>query len=118
MIEMVEPRDHQPLDDHARRADDDGGEDERAPVGNARVLQKHPGGEGAHHVLGPMREVDHVHEAEDDGEPERQKGIEGAVDQAQEKLAEEGLRRNAQKLENHRRTGPVCRSSKVALPGA
>ncbi len=43
-----------------------------------------------------MREVDDVEHAEDDGKTQAQKGVERAVDEADEQLLEQLLRRNAQ----------------------
>jgi restriction endonuclease Mrr len=40
-----------------------------------------------------VREVDDVEQAEDDREPQRQERVEGAVDQPDEELAEQRLRK-------------------------
>ncbi len=42
-----------------------------------------------------MREVDDVEHAEDHGQPEAEQGVEHAVDQAEQKLAEQRLRVDA-----------------------
>jgi hypothetical protein len=42
-----------------------------------------------------MREIDDVEEAEDDRQAETQDGVERAVDEPEQKLAEEGGRGNA-----------------------
>ena len=68
--------------------------------GMPSIGEQHPGTEGAHHVLRAVREVDDVHQAKDDGEAERQQRIERAVDQAQQQLAEQRLRRYADQLEH------------------
>jgi hypothetical protein len=77
-----------------------GRERQRPPVAQAEIVQQRPGDEGAEHVLRAMGEVDDVEKAEDDRQPEAQHGIERAVDQAQKQLAEQGLRRDSQKLEH------------------
>ena len=81
-------------------ADDDRREDQGTPIGDAEVREQHPGTEGAHHVLGAVREVDDVHQAKDDGEPQRQQRIERAVDETQQQLAKQRLRRHADQLEH------------------
>jgi hypothetical protein len=65
-------------------------------------LQQEPGDEGAHHVKSAMGEVDDAQEAEDDGEPEAQHGVEGAVDQPQHELAEQRLHRHAEQCRHVR----------------
>ena len=55
------------------------------------MVQQEPGAEGAHHVLGAVREVDDVEQAEDDREAEAQHRVERAVDQPEQELAEQGL---------------------------
>jgi hypothetical protein len=45
-------------------------------------------------------EIDDVEQAEDDGEAKAQDGIERAVDQAEQQLAEERLWRDSEKLEH------------------
>jgi hypothetical protein len=47
-----------------------------------------------------VREVDDVEEPEDDREPQRKKGVERAVDQPDEELAEESLGGNPEDLAN------------------
>ena len=61
----------------------------RRPVADAGILQQQIGGEGAHHVLGAVREIDDVEHAEDDGEPEAQQRVERAVDQPDQQLPEQ-----------------------------
>src|SRR6185436_12274375 len=56
------------------------------------------GDEGAHHVLGAVREIDDVEQTEDHGEPEREQRIERPVDQADQQLPEQRLRRDAEDL--------------------
>ena len=95
MIEMIEARNEQALDDDPGDADDDRHENQRAPIGDAEIGQQHPRDERAHHVLGAVREIDDVHQPEDDRQPQRQQGVERAIDQAQQQLAEQRLRRHA-----------------------
>jgi hypothetical protein len=45
-------------------------------------------------------EIDDVEQPEDDGQAEAQHGIERAVDQPEQELAEESLRRDSEKLEH------------------
>ena len=75
---------------------------QRPPVADAEIVEQHPGDEGAHHVLRAVREIDDVEQAEDDRQPETEQGVEGAVDQAEQQLPEQCLRRNSQKLEHRR----------------
>src|SRR5215204_103958 len=96
MVEIVEARDELALDDDAERAHDQGREDERGPITDAGVVEQHPGHEGAHHVERAVREVDDVEEAEDDREAKAQDGVERAVDEPEQELAEEGGRGNAE----------------------
>src|SRR5690606_9586884 len=58
----------------------------------------HPGDEGPQHVERAVGEVDDVEQAEDDGQPQREHGVERAVDQAEQELAEQGLDGNTEKL--------------------
>lgn len=64
------------------------------------MLQEQPSSECAHHVLRTVREVDDVQHPEDDRQTETQKRIERSVDQAEQKLAEQRLRRHTQQLEH------------------
>ena len=62
--------DHQPLDDEADDADHDGGDDQD---GDEDVDAEPDGGDGgvaAHHHELAMGEVDHLHHAEDDRQPD------------------------------------------------
>jgi hypothetical protein len=61
-------------------------------------VEQHPRHEGAHHVLGAVGEVDDVEEPEDHREAEAQRGVEGAVDEPEQELPEEGRRGDAQDL--------------------
>ena len=72
MVELVEPLQHRALEHDADEAHGDGRDEERPPVAEPRVLQEEPRGEGAHHVLGAVGEVDDVEQAEDDREAEAQ----------------------------------------------
>ena len=49
-----------------------------------------------------MGEVDDVEKAEDDGEAEAEHGVERAIDQPQNHLPEQCLRRNAEQFEHGR----------------
>jgi hypothetical protein len=68
-------------------ADQQRGEQQGHPVVDAELVERHPGHEGAHHVLGAVGEVDDVEQAEDDRQPEAEDGVERAVDQADQQLA-------------------------------
>src|SRR5947199_57209 len=95
--------------DDADEADDQRRENQRRPVahlqaGNARppgeLRETQPGQKRAHHVLRAVREIDDVEHAENNGEPQAQHGVKRAVDQADQKLAVERLRRDAQHLKH------------------
>ena len=76
MVELVEPAQEQPLDDHAGDADQYGRHHQRRPIAQAGILQQQIGGKGTHHVLGAMAEIDDVQHAEDHGQSETQQRIE------------------------------------------
>ena len=67
-------------------------DDQRRPIAEAGILQQQIGGEGAHHVLGAVAEIDDVEHAEDHGQAQAQQRIERAVDQPDQELAEQRLR--------------------------
>ncbi len=98
MVELVQLRDHQALDDRAEDADDCGHNEERPPVADAQLVEQQVGNEGAHHVLGTVGEVDDVEQAEDDGQTQGQQCVERAIDQSDQQLPEQGLRRYAEDL--------------------
>ena len=100
MVEMVDALQHQPLEHDAEQADHDRRQHQRRPERHVEDAEHQPGGEGAHHVLRAVREVDHVQHAEDHGEAQAQHGVEGAVDQAEQELAEQGLGRDSDELEH------------------
>ena len=100
MIELVEPLEEEALDDHADGADEDGRDDQRGPISDAGVLEQQIGCKRAQHVLGAVREIDDVEHAEDDGKPETEQRVERAVDQPEQKLAEQRLRGNAEDFEH------------------
>ena len=102
MVELVEPLQEQTLDDDAGDADQDGRDDQRRPIAEAGVLQDEIGGKRAHHVLGAVAEIDDVEHAEDDGQPQAEQRVKRAVDQADQQLSEQRLRRNAEDLEHGR----------------
>ena len=99
-IEAAQLLQQHPLDDDAERADQDRHDHQRRPIIDAEILQQHIGDEGAHHVLRAVGEIDDVEHAENDGEPETQERVERAVDQAEQKLAEQRLRRDAEDFEH------------------
>ena len=117
MIELVEPLQAKPLDDDAGCADDQRRDDQGGPVADAGILQQQVSGEGAHHVLGAMREIDDVEHAEDDGEAEAQQRIERAVDQSDQQLPEQCLRRDAEKFEHANRSPLASTPPRIAERG-
>ena len=100
VIELVEPLQKQSLDDDAGDADQNRRDDQRRPIAKARILQEQIGRKGAHHVLGAVAEVDDVEHAEDNGQPQAEQRIERAVDQADQQLPEQRLRRDAEDFEH------------------
>ena len=98
MVEMVDAFQHQSFEQDAEQADHDRRQDQGEPERDVELAQHQPGGERAHHVLRAVREVDHVQHAEDHGEAEAQHGVEGAVDQAKQKLAEQQLGRHLEDI--------------------
>ncbi len=90
-VETAQAADQQAVDDDAGEADEDGGEQQRLPIADAKIVQQHPGDEGAHHILRAMGEIDDVEHPEDERQAEAQHGVEGAVDDAKQKLAKERL---------------------------
>src|SRR5690606_37306837 len=95
-IKVVEPAQEEPLGNHPSQPDDQRRYDQGRPVADPEEGQQKVGNECAKHVLRPVGEVDHPEQAEDDGQPEGQKRIERPVDQAEQKLAEQCLERNAE----------------------
>ena len=89
-----------PLDQNAGRTDHERPDHQRRPIIDAEILQQQISREGAHHVLGAVGEIDDVEHAEDHGEPEAQQRVERAVDQAEQELPEQCLRRYAEDLEH------------------
>jgi hypothetical protein len=100
MVELVEPAQERPLDHDAGHGDDDRREQQRPPVVEPGILQQEERHEGAHHVLGAVGEVDDVEHAEDHGESEAQQRVERAVDQPEQQLPEQRLRRDAEDFEH------------------
>src|SRR5260370_31930298 len=100
MIEPVEPLQKHPLDHNAGGADDDRRQHQRLPVADVKIIEQQERRERAHHVLGAVSEIDDVEHSEDDRKPEAQQGIERAVDQADQELAEQCRRRNAEDFEH------------------
>jgi N-glycosylase/DNA lyase len=60
------------------------------------MLEQQPGAERTHHVLRAMREIDDVEQAENYGKAQTQHRVERAVDETDEQLSEESLRRYAE----------------------
>jgi hypothetical protein len=108
VIEVVQRLEHGALDGDADQTDDDGCDQQRPPVAQARPLQAEVRGEGAHHVLGAVGEVDDIEQAEDHREPEAEQRVEGAVDQPDEELTEQRLGRHA---EDGHPGGPAARAT-------
>ena len=98
VVEVVEALEHRALEDDAEHAHHERREEQRPPVAEPDLLQQEVGHEGAHHVLGAVGEVDDVEQPEDDRQPEAQQRVEGAVDQPDEELTEQGLRRDAESI--------------------
>ena len=98
----------------ADRADDERRE-QRAPTSSRcpSLFSRNHAHEGAHHVLGAVREVDDVEQAEDHREAERQQRVERAVDQPDQQLAEQRLGRDAEDLASCRRS--ACDQAATAL---
>ena len=92
---------------------------QRPPVAEPEILQQEERDEGAHHVLGAVREVDDVEHAEDHGEPEAEQRVERAVDQPEQQLPEQRLRGDAEDFEHGmldlvpRRSARSCERSEV-----
>jgi hypothetical protein len=81
------------------------GANQHHPVVDAEVLHGHPREDGTEHEQRAVREVDDVEQAEDHREPEAQDGIEGAVHQPQEELAQQAGKGNGhgEKITSRRR---------------
>ena len=96
MIELVEAAQHGPLDDDPEYGYDEWRQPQHHPVIQPEIVHPHPGSEGAHHVERAMREVDDIEQAKDDRQPERQHGVEGAIDEPQQELGHHHLVRYAE----------------------
>src|SRR5258705_11328221 len=64
------------------------------------LSETQPCNECAHHVLRAVREVDDVEQAENHCQAETQHGVERAVDEPDQELAIQGLRRDAEKFKH------------------
>jgi len=95
VVKLVELLEHRALDDHPGGPDHDGRDQQSQPVIHAQLVEAKPGHEGAQHVLGAMREVDDVQQAEDHGQSQRKQRIKGPVDESDQQLPEQRLRGNA-----------------------
>src|SRR5215469_7621582 len=89
-----------PLDQNAGGTNQKRRDHQRRPVIDAEILQQQISREGAHHILSAVSEIDDVEHPENDGEPEAEQRIERAVDQAEQELPEQRLRRYAEDLEH------------------
>jgi hypothetical protein len=96
VIELVQACEHRPFDDDTENADGNRREQKRPPVAEAEVLQQEPCAESSHHVLRAVSKVDDVEQPEDHGEPERKHRVKRPVDQPDQELAEQRLRRDAE----------------------
>src|SRR5262249_48730521 len=113
MVEPIEPLQKQPLDGDTDGADDNRRRHQRLPVADVVIFEQQERREGAHHVLGAVSKIDDVEHSEDDRKPEAQQGIERAVDQADQELAEQRWRRNAEDFEHER--APTAQLNKDGL---
>ncbi len=96
VVELVDPAQQQPLDRHAEKADDERRRDEHHPVVDAEIRTRHPGEQRPQHEQCAMREVDDVQQAEDHRQPQAEDGVERAVDQPQQELAQQGRQRDTE----------------------
>jgi hypothetical protein len=94
MVELIEALERRALEHDAGESHGDRCDEERPPVSEPQPLQDEVRRERAHHVLGTVREVDDVEQPEDDRESEAQHRVERAVDQPDQQLPEQRLRRN------------------------
>src|SRR6476646_4053437 len=92
MVELVKSLKEKPFNNYAGETDNDWRDDQSGPVAKARVLQNKICRKGAHHILGAVTEVDDVEHAENDGEPQSQQRVEGAIDQTDQQLTEQRSR--------------------------
>ena len=88
-------RQHGALNDDAGCAHQQRREQQRYPVVQPQILKAEVGHKSTQHVLGAVGEVDDVQQAENHGQAQREQGIKGAIDQADQQLPEQGLGGNA-----------------------
>ena len=127
VVELVQMFQQQPFDQNTGRAHQDRHDGEGDPIIKAEMLQQQIGSERAHHVLRAVREVDDVEHAENDGKPEAKQRVKRAVDQAEQQLPEQRLRRDAENFEHasvlycslvHKRAvAPRASRYRSSLPG-
>src|SRR5690606_7506614 len=98
VVQLIEVPDQCFFQDDAEDAHEYGRHDQHDPVIEAEVGQAHPGEEGAQHVQGAVGKINDVKEAENDGEAQRQDSIKGAIDQAQQYLAQQRLNGDAEEV--------------------
>src|SRR5256885_6678296 len=77
------------------------------PVTDSELREQEIGAERAHHVLGAVGEVDDVEQPENHREPEREQCIERAVDQPDQQLPEQRLRRDPEDFHYRDVTSPT-----------
>jgi len=96
VVDLVQFADHGALQHHAERADRQRRDQQRPPVVDPEIVLQHPSDECAHHEQGAVSEVDDVQHAEDHRQAERQQRVERPVDQSEQELPEQQLRREAE----------------------
>ncbi len=100
MVDLVGALEQHLLDDNADHTDAERREDQRGPVADTEIFQQYPRAERAHHVLHAMNEIHDVQQTEDDGKAEAHHGVERAIDEADQKLTEQCLGRNAEQRDD------------------
>ena len=88
---MVEPAQEHTFRQDSEGAHHNGSHQKGQPVVHPGVGHADPGHVGPQHVLGAVGEIDDVQQAENQGQPQTQYGVERTVDQTQQKLAEKRL---------------------------
>ncbi|MOA35395.1 hypothetical protein D3C78_1568410 [compost metagenome] len=87
MVELVDPAQQQPLDQHTQQPHQQRRRHQHHPVVDAEVVHGHPGANRPQHEQGPMCKIDDVEQAENHGQAQTQDCIERTVDQPQKELA-------------------------------
>ena len=100
MVDLVEALEHGLFDQHPHQSDHQRRDEQGRPVihvepghaeKRAQLGVAEQGDEGAEHVEGAVGEVDDVEQAEDDGQPQAEQGIENAVVQSEHQLRQDHL---------------------------